>query len=81
MQRFNQPFTIIFVSIFLAVALPLFRFFHCICTDPLMPPLFKELKRRAARILNKKFGSIGGVDKHVDIEIDDDDYVTMRSID
>jgi hypothetical protein len=46
-----------------------------------MPPLFKELKRRAARILNKKFGSIGGVDKHVDIEIDDDDYVTMRSID
>ncbi|KAL7444114.1 hypothetical protein ACHAXM_009864 [Skeletonema potamos] len=80
-QRFNQPFTIIFLSIFLAVALPLFRFFHCIFTDPLMPPLFKELKRRAAKILHAKFGSIGGVEQRVDIEIDDDDDTTMKSID
>jgi hypothetical protein len=46
-----------------------------------MPPLFKELKRRAAKILHAKFGSIGGVEQRVDIEIDDDDDTTMKSID
>ena len=85
-QRFKQPFAIIFFSVLLAVSLPLFRFVHCIFTDPLMPPLFKELKKRAARILNKRFGSIGCVvekmdDVYIDIDIDDDEYGTMRSID
>ncbi len=89
-QRFRQPFAIIFFSVFLAVALPLFRFFHCIFTDPLMPPLFRELKRRGARILNERFGSIGSSEKRIDIDIDidadidadiDDECVTMKSID
>eukprot|EP00984_Skeletonema_dohrnii_P008260 scaffold3033_cov119-Skeletonema_dohrnii-CCMP3373.AAC.4 len=82
-QRFKQPFAYIFVSLFLAVSLPLFRFIHCICTDPLVPPLFRELKRRAARILNERFGTFGVVEKRVDIDIDDDDdeYVNMKSID
>lgn len=81
-QRFKQPFAYIFVSLVLAVSLPMFRFFHCICTDPLVPPLFRELKRRAARILNERFGTFGVVEKRVDIDIDiDDEYVTMKSID
>jgi len=82
-QRFKQPFAYIFISLFLAVSLPLFRFVHCICTDPLVPPLFRELKRRAARILNERFGTFGVVEKRVDIDIDinDDEYVTMKSID
>ena len=50
-----------------------------------MPPLFRELKRRAARILNERFGTFGVVEKRVDIDIDididDDEYVTMKSID
>ena len=84
-QRFRQPFAIIFFSVFLAVALPLFRCIHCICTDPLVPPLFEELKRRAASILNERFGSCLTVEKHVDIDIDDDtneeECVTFTSID
>ena len=56
-----------------------------------MPPLFRELKRRGARILNERFGSIGSSEKRIDIDIDidadidahndNDEYVTMKSID
>jgi len=55
-----------------------------------MPPLFRELKRRGARILNERFGSIGSSEKRIDIDIDidadidgdiDDEYVSMKSID
>lgn len=56
-----------------------------------MPPLFRELKRRGTRILNERFGSIGVVEKRVDIDIDidadidthndKDEYVAMTSID
>ena len=63
--RYRQPFALIFFSIFLAVSLPLARFIHCLCTDPLMPQLFKELKKRAGRMLKKRFGNIGD-EKHVD---------------
>jgi hypothetical protein len=86
-QRYRQPFAIIFFSIFLAVSLPLARFFHCILTDPLMPQLYKELKKRAAGILRKRFGNIGDVANSglfrstPESVIADDDYCTMRSID
>ena len=87
-QRFKQPFAYIFFSVTLAVSLPLFRFFHCLFTDPLMPPLFKELKRRAVRILETRFGSIGvekrvDIDVDIDIDIDDinDEYIDFTSID
>jgi hypothetical protein len=79
--RYRQPFALIFFSIFLAVSLPLARFIHCICTDPLMPQLFKELKKRAGRMLKKRFGNIGD-EKHVD-DSENDEYVEfdMANID
>lgn len=79
--RYRQPFALIFFSIFLAVSLPLARFIHCICTDPLMPQLFKALKKRAGRMLKKRFGNIGD-EKQVD-DSDNDEYVEfdMANID
>ena len=79
--RYRQPFALIFFSIFLAVSLPLARFIHCICTDPLMPQLFKALKKRAGRMLKMRFGNIGD-EKQVD-DSDNDEYVEfdMANID
>lgn len=80
-HRYRQPFALIFFSIFLAVSLPLARFVHCICTDPLMPHLFTELKKRTGRMLKKRFGNIG--DKKQVVDSDDDEYVDfdMANID
>jgi hypothetical protein len=58
MERYKKPFRIMFAAIFISVAPLLLRFIHCLFTDPAMPIVYKEMKRRGMEMMTKRFGLI-----------------------
>lgn len=56
MERYKKPFRIMFVAIFISVVPLLLRFIHCLFTDPAVPIVYKEMKRRGMETMTKRFG-------------------------
>ena len=75
--RFKRPFAYIVISLGLSTAPVIGRFLVCLCTDPVIPILFRELKNRAKKSLFKIFWSNrgDGSDNRVD------DTVTEKEVD
>lgn len=85
--RFKRPFAYIVVSLGLSLAPVIGRFIVCLCTDPVIPILFRELKSRAKKSLFKIFSSTRAddSDKRVDVVTNKkqevDDTVTEKEVD
>ena len=56
-ERYQKAFAYIFFALGLSVAPILGRFIVCLFTDPAVPILLKEMKKRGKWLLLEKFGS------------------------
>ena len=63
-ERYRKAFAYIFFALGLSVAPILGRFIVCLFTDPAVPILLKEMKKRGKWLLLEKFGSNLGDEMH-----------------
>ena len=67
--RFKRPFAYIVISLGLSLAPVIGRFLVCLCTDPVIPILFRELKNRAKKSLFKIFSSTRGDSSDMRVDV------------
>ena len=57
-EQYEKIFSILQTTFLLAVAPLVFRFIHCLMTDPIFPLILKEMQLRARDLLHNKFGNL-----------------------